>query len=163
MAFAIRSRQMIAPFDDLHRIHRVITLMSRETSEDNPVLDAVLNFFSNSRISLLGSVCHAGKNCQYGAVRASRYLALRARSASLAAALGLSVGNSAFIQSCQLLFLRGRIADPADLLMNNLGTFLGAIIGMVTTGRSERSSPCAVATPRYVPAEQPAVRVALDH
>ena len=50
---------------------------------------------------------------------------------------------SVIIESCQAMFLPGRVADPIDVIMNGLGTAIGAILHSVITGRYQARTSSA--------------------
>jgi glycopeptide antibiotics resistance protein len=140
MAFAIRSRQMIAPLLIYVGIIGFITLTPREESKDNRVLDAVLKFLERSDLTSWISFAVLERSANVLLFVPLGLLSIHALGRHLwQPALGLGVGYSAFIELSQLL-LPGRVADPADVLMNGLGTSLGAMIGAATISRRERRS-----------------------
>lgn len=49
--------------------------------------------------------------------------------------VGPGILYSVIIESCQAMFLPGRVADPIDVVMNGLGTAIGALLHSVITGR----------------------------
>jgi glycopeptide antibiotics resistance protein len=130
---------MIVPLAVYIAVIGLITLTPRDDSVGNPVVDAILNFLGNSGLTawisfaILERVANVIMFVPLGVLlilALGRQLRLQA--------WFIGVGYSLVIETCQALFLPGRVADPFDVMMNGLGAGIGVGLAVAVVGCRNR-------------------------
>jgi glycopeptide antibiotics resistance protein len=132
---------MIVPLVVYIAVIGLITLTPRDDSVGNPVVDAVLDLLSSSEITAWISFAvleRVANIVMFVPLGALLILALGRQHRLQAWVIG--VGYSVVIETCQALFLAGRVADPFDVVMNGLGAGIGVVITVAVVDRGKRTT-----------------------
>ena len=113
-----------------------VTLTPRDDSRGSPLADTILEFFDRYEATawITFSVLERSANVVLF-VPLGVLLAATLGRRHWISVVGSGVLYSVIIESCQAMFLPGRVADPIDVVMNGLGTAIGALLHSVIIGR----------------------------
>ena len=112
------------------------TLTPRDDSRGSPLADAVLEFFDRYEATawITFSMLERSANVVLF-VPLGVLLAATLGRRRWISVVGSGILYSVIIESCQAIFVPGRVADPIDVVMNGLGTAIGASLHSVIVGR----------------------------
>ncbi|WP_152538081.1 VanZ family protein [Williamsia sp. D3] len=116
----------------------VITLSPRNDSRGSPLADAVLDFLDRYEATAWITFFTLERSANvFLFLPLGLLLVATLGRRHWVSAIGFGILYSVMIESCQAMFLPGRVADPIDVLMNGLGTAIGATLTSVTIRRCQ--------------------------
>ncbi|MGK9273028.1 VanZ family protein [Williamsia muralis] len=126
-----------------------VTLTPRDDSRGSPLADTVLEYLDRHEATawITFTVLERSANV-FLFVPLGVLLAATLGRRHWISVVGFGILYSVVIESCQAMFLPGRVADPVDVAMNGLGTAIGAILHSVITGNYQARTSRAQAIRR---------------